>query len=105
MKVLTIDGSGEVAELGTLNPGMRYIFSFATDLTLIGGTLGLRELSPLSSPVDFFADIAGTTPITWDLSAVSSGRMEFTASTADYLLYVEGSTIGETFEYIIREVI
>ena len=89
-----------------LNPGGRYLFWFCGD-AVTAGELYLDELSPLSMPIPFYGEVAGSSPLVFDFAVANSGRLEFTAATEKLNLYIANGTagnVGNVIEYGLTRV-
>lgn len=103
MAQITLNASGgmNAPVLETLDAGSRYLFWFFADIAN-AGLIQLHELSPLSMPVPFYSEVAGSAPVAFDLAVASGGRMEFTAATGQMHLYLSNGTAanaGSVIEY------
>jgi hypothetical protein len=104
MPLITLDGSGNGSTgYQPTIPGVRYIFSLATNLGPIGGTGVPSELTSLGNAVQFHADLSDPTPLTFDLTNVDGMRMEFVASSRQFLFGVAGGSPALEVEWNLNE--
>jgi hypothetical protein len=103
MAQITLNAAGGMnsAVLETVDAGGRYLFWFYSDVAN-AGLIQLSELSPLSMPIPFYSEVAGSAPVAFDLAVASGGRMEFTAATGQLHLFLSNGTAanaGNVIEY------
>ncbi len=108
MAQITLNASGgmNVPIVEPLNPGARYLFWFYGDV-VNAGLLHLDELSPLSMPIPFYSEVAGSSPVVFDFAVSNGGRLEFTAATEKLNIYISSGTAanaGNVVEYGITRI-